>query len=277
MKKQQVHRFAQGSISFMGMAGMSAGLMVLSGACLAQDADLAQQLSNPISSLISVPLQYNYNHGYFGGEGEQHVVNVQPVLPFSISENWNVVSRTIIPLIDQTDVPPGSGNQSGIGGITQSLFFSPKAPTAGGLIWGVGPVITTPAVSDGLGSEQWGLGITGVALKQTGPVTVGILANHVWSVTDNDTYGEASNSFIQPFVSYTTPGSTTFGANLESVYDWTNDSWYVPVNLTVSQLFNFAGQPVQLTAGVRYWAEAPENGAEDWGARLAVTYLFPKG
>jgi hypothetical protein len=252
------------------MAGMAGG-------AAAQDADLAQQLSNPISSLISVPLQYNYNQGYLDGDGEQHVVNVQPVLPFAISDNWNVVSRTIVPLIDQTGVVPGQGNLSGIGGITQSLFFSPQAPTAGGLIWGAGPVITTPALTEGLGSRQWGLGLTAVALRQSGPVTVGFLGNHVWSVTDNDTYGAASNTFLQPFLSYTTANATTFAINTEAVYSWDQDLWSVPVNLSVAQLINIAGQPVQVTGGVRYWAETPDGGPEEWGARIAVTYLFPKG
>ncbi len=243
----------------------------------AENADLAQQLSNPVSSLISVPLQYNYNQGHLDGDGEQHTLNIQPVIPFGISENWNVISRTIVPLIDQTGVVPGVGSQSGIGGITQSFFLSPKAPTANGLIWGAGPVITTPAVDDGLGSEQWGLGATGVVLRITGPLTIGFYGNHVWSVTDNDTLGEASNSFLQPFLSYTTAKATTFGLNTEAVYDWTQDQWAVPINLTVAQLFDFGGHPVQLTAGVRYWADTPEGGPEGWGARLAVTYLFPTG
>lgn len=243
----------------------------------AQDADLAQQLSNPLANLISVPLQYNYNSGFLNGDGEQHYVNVQPVLPFSISEDWNVISRTIIPLIDQTGVVPGAGNQTGIGNITQNFFFSPKAPTAGGLIWGAGPVIVTPAIEDGLGSDQWGLGATVVGLKVSGPWTVGFLGNHIWSVTDNDSLGQSSNTFLQPFLTYTAPSATSFSINTESSYNWDTEEWSVPINLSVGQVLNAWGQPIQITGGVRYWADAPDNGPEGWGARVVLTYLFPKG
>ncbi len=243
----------------------------------AQDADLAQQLSNPVAALISVPFQINYNQGYVDGEGSQNVLNIQPVIPFSINPDWNVISRTIVPLIEQNGVVPGAGQQEGVGGVVQSFFFSPKAPTANGLIWGAGPVITTPALTDGLGSEQWGLGVTAVGLKVMGPLTVGALANHVWTVTDNDTNGQSSNTFLQPFISYTTPTATSFSLNTEASYNWVTEDWSVPINATVSQLVNFGGYPVQLTGGVRYWAEAPEGGPEDWGARVVMTYLFPKG
>jgi hypothetical protein len=243
----------------------------------AQSSDeLARQLSNPVASLISVPLQFNTNSGFGDGSGTQDYVNIQPVIPISISPDWNVISRTIIPLISQNDVVPGSGTQEGFGNITQSFFFSPKAPTSGGLIWGGGPVLTIPTAGDGLGADQWGAGVTGVVLKQFGQSTAGLLANHVWSVSHNDLYGETSASFIQPFYSYTTANATSYAVNTEASYDWVSGEWSVPINVTVSQLVPIGGFPVSLTIGARYWAEAPEGGPEGWGWRAGVTYLFPK-
>jgi hypothetical protein len=241
-----------------------------------EGADLAKKLSNPVADLISVPFQYNFNDGYGDGSGQQSYINIQPVIPISISPDWNVISRTIIPLVDQDDITPGAGSQSGFGNITQSFFFSPKQPTAAGLIWGVGPVLQIPTGGDDIAPDQWGAGITGVALRQTGPWTVGALANHIWSTSGNDEFGNQSATFLQPFLSYTTPKATSFTLNTESTYDWETEQWSVPLNFVVAQLVKIGGQPVQLGLGARYWVDAPDAGPDGWGLRAQVTLLFPK-
>jgi hypothetical protein len=238
---------------------------------------LAKQLANPIAALISVPLQFNYDQRIGPADGHKSFVNVQPVIPISLNEQWNVISRTILPIVDQDDVAGNSGHQFGIGDLLQSLFFSPKAPTAAGLIWGVGPVFLLPTASDSrLGGEKWGLGPTAVALTQRGPWTTGVLANHIWSVGGDSGRADISATFLQPFASYTTRTATSFTLNTESTYDWKNHAWSVPINFTVSQLLKIGNQPVQLGAGVRYWAAAPASGPDGWGARLQLTFLFPK-
>jgi hypothetical protein len=248
---------------------------------LAADGDegsLAEQLANPVSSLISVPIQYNYDENFGADEnGSVHRINIQPVIPFPIDNEWNLISRTIVPLISQDDIPLSGDGESGLGDVVQSLFFSPKKPTSSGIIWGVGPVFLLPtATEDALGAEQWGIGPTGVALTQRGPWTTGILANHIESFAGKDSRADVSATLLQPFASYITPTQTTFSLNTESTYDWDNEQWSVPINLTVSQLLKMGGQAFQIGGGVRYWAEAPDNGPDDWGFRLQLTLLFPK-
>ncbi len=243
-----------------------------------QAAELAKKLANPVASLISVPVQYNYDE--YGGANDgaaAHVLNIQPVIPFSFSQDWNLITRTIVPLIDRQDFPLAAMNESGLGDIVASQFFSPKSPTAGGWIWGAGPVELLPtATEDVLGGEKWGLGPTAVALKQTGPWTVGLLANHIWSVAGDDDRDDINATFLQPFLSYTTKTHTTIGLLTESTYDWENDQWSVPMIAQVAQMLKIGPQILQLALGAKYWVDAPDNGPEGWGFRAQLTFLFPK-
>lgn len=264
-----------------GTLVLAAMALALAAPARAQDdqaAELAKKLSNPLATLISVPMQYNQDD--YGGVNDGASVrrlNIQPVIPFSLNKDWNLISRTIVPLVDQRDFPGAAVNESGLGDITASLFFSPKSPTAGGWIWGVGPVFLLPtATQDALGAEKWGIGPTAVALNQAGPWTVGMLANHIWGAGGNDSRSNVSASFLQPFLTYTTKTHTTFSANTESTYDWKNEQWQVPLNVAVAQLFKIGTQMLQFQVGARYWADAPAGGPDGWGLRLQLTLLFPR-
>ena len=207
-------------------------------------AELAKQLSNPVAALISVPFQANEDFAIGPASGERFTLNIQPVIPISISKDWNLILRTILPVISQTDVFGKSGTQSGLGNTTQSFFLSPKAPGPGGIIWGLGPVGYYPTATDSLlGPEKWGLGPTLVALVQEKGWTVGILANQIWSVGGDPNEQNISSMFLQPFLTYTTKTHTTFGVNTESTYNWENDEWTVPINFWVSQILKVGKQP----------------------------------
>jgi hypothetical protein len=242
------------------------------------DADaLAKQLSNPVAALISVPLQLNYDEGYGpDGDGERYTLNIQPVAPFSISEHWNVISRTILPVIDQEDVIAGS-SQSGLGDTTQSFFFSPKEPTASGWIIGAGPAFLLPtATEDELGTGQWAIGPTVVALKQTADGwTYGALWNYLVSVAGDEDRDDVNSTFIQPFVAKAFKGGRTLTLNSESAYDFENETWNIPVNVVYSKVTRIGGQMVSFAGGARYYLDSPPGGA-DWGLRFVVTLLFPK-
>jgi hypothetical protein len=240
--------------------------------------DLAKKLANPVAALISVPFQQDYDENVGpADDGRRYQITLKPVIPIGLNSEWNMISRTIVPLMDQKDIFPGAGSQSGVGDVSQSLFFSPKKPTASGLIWGMGPVVLLPTASDELlGGEKWGLGPTVVLLKQHGQWTVGFLGNHIWSVAGTRARDDISSTYAQPFVSYVTSTKTTFGISAESTYDWKESHWSAPVNLTVTQLLKIGNQRVSVGGGVRYWADSPTGAPEGWGARLILTFLFPK-
>jgi len=250
-------------------------ILALSTAALhAQDVELAKKLANPIADLISLPIQSNLDFGAGPGDGTIWRTNIQPVVPFSLNEDWTLISRTILPVIEQEGLAAmgDSLDQSGLGDITQSFFFSPKESD---LIWGVGPAFLLPTATDELlGAEQWCAGPTAVVLKQDGPWTYGALVNHLWDFAGEDDRDSVNATFFQPFVTYITPTKTSFTLNTETTYDWTNDQWTVPVNFQVAQLFKIGDQPMQAFAGVRYYAEKPKDGPE-WGLRVGLTFLFP--
>jgi hypothetical protein len=260
----------------------SALLVLHSGLASAESAaELAKQALNPVAAMYSLPVQYNWDQKIGPtDDGKRSVTNIQPVLPFELNDDWNLISRTILPLIDQHGAAPdGLADKSGMGDVTQSFFFSPKKPTDSGWILGAGPAILIPTGSDELlSSEQWGAGPTAVALKQSNGWTRGILANHIWGLEGKPANDKekVNATYLQPFLSYTTDTYTTFGVNTESTYNWQAKEWSVPVNLTVTQLLKLGGQPLTVQAGPRYWADSAEGGAQGWGFRAAVTLLFPR-
>ena len=237
--------------------------------------ELALKLQNPVANLISVPIQNNWDFGAGSTGAMRYLVNVQPVIPFSIGDDWNLITRTILPFVHAESPVPGAGDVGGISDIVQSFFFSPKAPV-GGWIMGGGPAFLYPTASDNtLGAQKWGAGPTAVFLKQDSGWTYGVLTNHLWSFAGSESRRSFSATFLQPFLSYTTKTYATFSLNTESTYDWENSQWNVPINLVASQLVKFGSQPVQFAVGGRYYPEKPEGGP-DWGLRFVVTLLFPK-
>jgi len=239
-------------------------------------AALAKKLSNPVASLISVPFQLNYDKGFGPNDADKFTLNIQPVIPVSISDDWNIIFRTILPVIYQDAPAPGTSDEFGLGDTTASQFFSPKEPGPWGLIWGIGPVEYIPTATDSqLGQGQLGLGPTAVVLKQDHGWTYGILANHIWKVAGPNGNPDVNASYMQPFVAYTWPTATTLTLNTESTYDWTGKQWTVPINLMLSQVLKVGDQPVSLQIGGRYYAESPAQGPT-WGLRFNLTFLFPR-
>ncbi len=237
---------------------------------------LAKKLANPIASLISVPFQNNFdfNAGQ-DNDKTKFTLNIQPVIPMSISEDWNLITRIIQPIIYQEELYPGQGDNFGLGDMNPTFFFSPKAEIYGWIL-GAGPVFLFPTATDtALGTGKWSAGPSIVALQQNHGWTYGVLANHLWSFAGDDDRADVNNTFLQPFVNYTWKTATGITLNTESTYNWDTEQWTVPVGLFASQIVKIGGAPVSFQAGPRFYVDGPSGGPE-WGLRINITLLFPR-
>jgi hypothetical protein len=246
------------------------------------DADLAKQLSNPVASLVSVPLQFNWDQQVGIDNDTRMTMNFQPVVPLSVNKDWNMIVRWIMPYVAQPRLFEGGMPTSGLSDIVASVFFSPAHPRR--FIWGVGPVFLLPTTSEPvLGSGKWGAGPTFVILKQSGGWTYGALANQIWSFAGDDFTGGAPRSdvnstFLQPFLAYTNHSAVTYTVNLEATANWKaadNDKWTVPLHLMVTKLTKFGPFPMSIGGGVGIFTAAP-GGQPDWRLRFVATLLLPR-
>ena len=243
--------------------------------------ELAKLAQNPLGNLISVPFQNNTNFNVGPLDGTQNLLNIQPVYPIEVNKDWNIITRTIIPLLWQPEFAPGEGSTFGLADMQVSAFLSPSSPSAGGWIWGGGAIAQLPTNTDAnLGNKNWGLGPTAVVLRiQPGdPWVYGVLVNNVWSLSSSERGGSYSNFLIQPFLNYNLPGGTYITSVPLITANWKADSgqqWTVPLGGGVGHIFQLGPLPVNTQIGAYYNVVHPDDAA-NWQLRFQVQFLFPK-
>jgi len=245
--------------------------------------ELAKKLANPVASLISLPLQNNFDLNYRGAQidgGYKYIINIQPVIPITLNKTWNLISRTILPFAQQSNTTGPGEVTTGLGDTLQSFFFSPAAPSKRlGLIWGVGPAILIPTGEHAyFGGEKWAMGPTFVVLKQAGPWTIGMLANQLWQLGGKGTPEEptvVNSMFLQPFLSRAYKGGISWVVNTEFTRNWAAHSSMGAINFDVAQVLPVFGQLVQVAFGPKYFYGSASVRAR-WGFRLNLVFLWPK-
>jgi hypothetical protein len=243
----------------------------------ASNSDLAKQAQNPVANLISLPLQNNTNFSIGPDDETQNILNIQPVWPVSINDDWNLITRTILPVVSQPNIlTGGDGRINGLGDTTFTGFFSPK--DSGKLIWGAGPVFLIPtATDDALGSDKWGAGASVVLLTMPGKWVVGSLFSNVWSFAGSG--DQDVNLFTwQYFINYNLPNKWYLTSAPIITANWEADSdntWTVPFGGGIGKIFNIGKQPMNGQISAYYNVEKPEFGP-DWQLRVQLQFLFPK-
>ena len=240
--------------------------------------ELAKKTQNPVADLISVPFQNNLNFGLGPHNRAQNILNVQPVVPIQLTEDINLITRTIVPIIRQPDLTRDNGNTTnGLGDINLSLFFSPAK--SGQVIWGLGPILQFPTATDEvLGTRKWAAGPAGVVLTMQGPWVIGILANQVWSYAGNDDRKKVSQFLTQPFINYNFKGGFYLSSAPIITANWeatSGNKWVVPIGGGAGKLFRIQKQPIN-TQVQAFYNVAQTTFGPDWTLRLQVQFLFPK-
>lgn len=239
--------------------------------------ELAKKLSNPISDLVSVPFQFNWYQDVGPLELSTFILNVQPVIPLKLNDDWNLILRIIVPFIGQPPLFDGDVSAFGVGDMTTSFFFSPRNNS--GFTWGGGPVFDTPSsYQPTIGSGHFSTGPTAVALQQTGQWTIGLLWNQAWSVAGDRRREDVNQMFLQPFLAYQATRTLTLSVNSETTANWEahgDDRWTVPVLFQVSKLNKFATIPASYQLGLSVFPAHPDLGPT-WNIRAAVVLLLPE-
>jgi hypothetical protein len=254
-----------------------------------KDAELVRQTQNPVADLITVPFQYNFN--FSAGPKHNHqilLLNIQPVIPIHITENWNLITRIIQPVINLPSLAPGIGSATGLGDMNPQFYLSPAKP--GELIWGVGPTFTLPTATDKLlGNGKFSLGPAAVALTMQGHWVVGAVMNNQWSVAGWGS-GHVNQMLIQPFVNYNLPDHWYLVSAPIMTANWAaakgGDVWTVPLGGGVGKLFRLgqvlplegheiAKLPINTQVQAFGNVARPEDGAK-WQLRFELQFLFPK-
>jgi hypothetical protein len=242
-----------------------------------QQSDIAKQAQNPIARLISVPLENDFNPQSGPNKEDGYVLQMKPVVPFNLSKDWNLITRTIIPVIQTPDPAPRVNGASGLGDISLSLFLSPAK--VGPIIWGAGPIVSFPTASDDiLGAGKLSVGPTVVALRSQGHWLYGTLVYNIFSVAGPSGRSDVNQMLMQPFVNYNLrrrwylTSSPYVTANWEKRRD---DRWTVPIGGGVGKIVGFGKLPVNIYAQLFRNVESPE-GTTNWSARFQIQLLFPK-
>jgi hypothetical protein len=241
--------------------------------------ELAKLSQNPVANLISVPFQNNTNFDYGPNDGTQNILNIQPVIPVTLNENWNLITRTIFPLLWQPGLTSNEGTTFGLGDTQLSAFLSPA--NAKGWIWGVGAIAQIPTHTDGnLGNDNWGLGPTAVVLHldKGDPWVYGMLANNVWSLGTSSSAPKYNNFLLQPFVNYNLKGGTYLVSAPILTANWEADSgnqWTVPLGGGIGHIFHLGKLPVNSQIAAYYNVVRPDDGPS-WQLRVQVQLMFPK-
>jgi len=235
--------------------------------------ELADKLANPVASLISVPLQNNLNYGIGAFNGSKYTINIQPVIPFKLTENLNLITRYILPVVDQRDITGENTHEFGLSDATVTAFFAPKTK---GIILGFGPAFLVPTATEKvLGTEKFGVGPSVLVMHQGKGLSVGFIANQIWSVAGNEDRADFNSFYTQIFLSHSYKSGASLGVNAEITQNWEGNTTMITINPSIGAVTKLGDQVVQFAIMPLIPVVGPHEMKSDWGLRAVLAFVFP--
>ncbi|PIF34475.1 hypothetical protein CLU81_5122 [Flavobacterium sp. 9] len=235
--------------------------------------ELADKLANPVASLISVPLQNNLLYGIGPYNGSKYTINIQPVIPFKLSDNLNLITRYILPVVDQRDITGENTHEFGLSDATVTAFFAPKTK---GIIFGVGPAFLVPTATEKfLGTEKFGVGPSVLVMHQGKGLSIGFIANQIWSVAGNQDRTDFNQFYTQIFLTHSYKSGASLGITSEITQNWEGKSTLVTISPNIGAVTKLGDQVVQFAIMPLIPIVGPRESRPDWGLRAVLAFVFP--
>ncbi|TDW50075.1 hypothetical protein EV144_102509 [Flavobacterium sp. 270] len=236
--------------------------------------ELADKLANPVATLISVPFQNNINYGIGLFNGSKYTINFQPVIPFKLTDNLNLITRYVIPIVDQRDITGDNTHEFGLSDATITAFFAPKTKK---IILGIGPAFLVPTATEKfLGTEKFGIGPSAIVMHQGKGLTIGFIANQIWSIAGNEDRADFNQFYTQIFLSHSYKSGASLGINAEITQNWEGRTTMISLNPSIGGITKLGKQVVQLSLSPLIPIVGPDQLKPDWGLRATVAFVFPE-
>jgi hypothetical protein len=225
----------------------------------------------------------------------QNVVVLLPVVPFSLSDKLTLITRHILPIVNQPaiaaeggptpppvilpppDVIPEADRKTGLGDYSGTLWLAPTG--SGAITWGLGATILFPtATEDAFGGGKWGAGPSGVVVWMPGAWVTAIITSNTWSFAGDAERADINLFYAQLVANYNIKNGWYLSSAPVITANWEAESdnrWTVPIGGGGGRLFKIGDMPNDLRVSAFGYLAKP-SGGPSWTLQIQWKMLFPQ-
>ena len=268
--------------------------------------EINKALTNPVSDIWSLTFQQNNyllkhqlpddaadvaaGHTKDGSDWSSNLL-FQPVLPVAITDEWNLITRPVIPLFVSQPHPntnPGSGDfldidrTTAFGDVTVLQLVSPSPKLAGSWLLGVGPSWIFPAgASDYTGTGKWQVGPAAIVGYLAEKWIAGALVQDWWSFAGDGDRASTRSMNLQPIAAYFHPNGWSVGYSGNILANWNardgDGVWTIPLGASVAKVVKLGGKlPLRIALAGQWMPVHPDQFGQKWNVQVIFAPVLPK-